>query len=102
MAAISRGATAVRRPAAVPAAVGLGEPERRGPPGGLVQWWLHVVVGVEQHGRRPRGVARPGPDDGEAAVGGPGQVPVGETDAGEPAADPLRRPGTLRRWVLAG
>ena len=63
-------ALAVGGAAAVPAAVDLGQLERRGPPGVLVERRLHVVVGVEQHGRGVRVGARPGADHRLAAVGG--------------------------------
>ena len=54
-------ALAVGGAAAVPAAVDLGQLERRGAPGVVVERRLHVVVGVEQHRRRVR-VARTGRD----------------------------------------
>ena len=62
-------ALAVGGAAAVPAAVALGQLERRGAPGGLVQRRLHVVVGVEQHGRGA-GRGRAGAVDRLGAVGG--------------------------------
>ncbi len=55
-------ALAVGGAPAVPAAVHLGEFEGRGAPGGIIEGWLHVVVRVEQHGRRIRVGSRPRPD----------------------------------------
>ena len=52
-------ALAVGRTSAVPAAVDVGEAERRGAPVLLVQRWLHVVVGVQQDGRGVAVRARP-------------------------------------------
>ena len=47
-----------------------GQLERRGPPGVLVERRLHVVVGVEQHGRRVRVGGPAARRDGLAAVAG--------------------------------
>ena len=52
-------ALAVGRTSAVPAAVDVGEAERRRAPFLLVQRWLHVVVGVQQDGRGVAVRARP-------------------------------------------
>ena len=76
-------ALAVGRAAPVPAAVALGQLERRGEPGGLVQRRLHVVVRVEQHGR---GAGRAG----QAAVDRLGAVG---------GVEQRRRPGSPRRAV---
>jgi hypothetical protein len=86
----------------VPAAVDLGQLERRGPPGVLVQWRLDVVVGIEQHRGGGRVRARPGAVDGLAAVGGLLQPQVGEADLGEVVQHPLGGPGALGGWELAG
>ena len=95
-------ALAVRRSAAVPAAAHLGELERRGPPGGVVERRLHVVVRVEQHRRRVRVAARPGADHGHAAVGRLLEVGVGEAALGERVQHPLGCPGALLGRVLPG
>ncbi len=84
---------AVGRASPVPTPLHLGQLERRGPPGLVHERRLDVVVGVEQH-RRGIGVrARPGPDHGLAAVGGPFEVDVGEAERLEVLEHPRR--GTL-------
>ena len=95
-------ALAVGGSAAVPAAVDLGQLERRRPPGVLVERRLDVVVGVEQDGRRLGVGPGAGADDGLAAVGGLLQVGVGEADLGEPVEHPLGGALALLRRELAG
>ena len=82
-------ALAVGRAPAVPAPVGLGEHERRRAPGGVVERRLHVVVGVQQHGRGIRIAAGPRTDHGVAAVGRALEPRVGEAELREPVAHPL-------------
>ena len=94
-------ALAVGGPAAVPAAVHLGQLERRRPPGVVVERRLDVVVGVEQDGGCLRIAAGPGPDDRHAAVRGLLEVGVGEADVGELLRDPLRRALALLGGELA-
>ena len=95
-------ALAVGGAAAVPAPVDLGQLERRCAPGVLVERWLHVVVGVQQH-RRGVGVgAWPRPDDGLAAVRGLDEVGVGEAELGELVEHPLGGLVALLRRVLPG
>jgi hypothetical protein len=94
-------ALAVRGAAAVPAAVALGEGERRGGPGVVVQRRLDVVVAVQQDGGgagRGRAVA----DHRVAAVRGAGQADVLEAGVGDRVGDPPGRPAALLRRVLPG
>jgi len=49
-------------------------------PGGVVQWWLDIVVRVEQHGGSLRVRAVPRPHHREAPVGGFFQADVGEAE----------------------
>ena len=93
-------ALAVGGAAPVPAPVPLGQRERWGPPGLLVQRRLDVVVGVEQHGRSAEVGGRPGADHRPAAVRGLGQLDVDEPELGEPVEHPLRRAGALLRREL--
>ncbi len=93
-------ALAVGGAAPVPAAVALGELERRGGPGGVVERRLDVVVGVEQDGRRA-GRRRAVAHHGVAAVRGLLQVDVAQSGLGEGRRDPLRGPAAVLRRVLA-
>ena len=89
-------ALAVGGAAAVPAAVDLGQLERRGAPGGVVERRLHVVVGVEQHGRGVR--VGPGPRPDHRVGCRPAvslEVGVGEAELGELVEHPLGGPGAL-------
>jgi len=94
-------ALAVSGTAAVPAPVHLGQLERRGPPGGLIQRRLDVVVGVEQHGRRVRVRGRPGPEHGLTSVRHLREPGIGEPDAGEGVPHPPCRAGAFFRRELA-
>ena len=94
-------ALAVGRAAAVPAAADLGEAERRGPPGRLVERRLDVVVGVQQHGRGVRVAARPRPDD-RALPSGVSTSRRRRTHAGEPVGHPLARRARTRRAGTGG
>jgi hypothetical protein len=94
-------ALAVGCTAAVPAAVHLGEAERRRAPGVLVQRGLHVVMGVEQHRGGVPVAARSRPDHRVASVGCLGEPNVVEADAGESVGHPGRRLQALLRWELA-
>jgi hypothetical protein len=86
---------------AVPAAVDVGEAERRGAPGVVVQRGLYVVVGVQQHGRGVAVGARPRPDHRTAPVGHLGESDVREADAGEVLGHPIRGALALLRRELA-
>jgi hypothetical protein len=95
-------AFAIGGAAAVPAPVHLGQLERRGPPVGLAQRRLDVVMGVEQHGRRAWVRARPAPEHGVAPIGHVRQPGVGKAGTGKGVQYPLRRAGAFFRRELAG
>ncbi len=94
-------ALAVCGPAAVPAAVDLGQLERRCVPGVFVEWGLDVVVRVQQHCRCVWVPAGAGTHHGHAAVGGFHQAGVVEPDRREVVEHPLRGPLALLRRELS-
>ena len=94
-------ALAVGGAPAVPAAVDGREAKRRCAPGVVVQRGLHVVVGVQQHGRGVPVGARPRPDHRTAPVGHLDEPDVREADAGEVLGHPIRGALALLRRELA-
>ncbi len=95
-------ALAVGAAAAVPAPSHLGQLERRGPPLGLVQRWLDVVVSVKQHGCRIRVRALPRPQHGLAPVRHLREPGIGEANGGKGVPHPPRRAGAFFRRELTG
>ncbi|MEV6697438.1 hypothetical protein AB0M68_09695 [Streptomyces sp. NPDC051453] len=85
----------------VPASFVLGEGERRGRPGRVVDRGPHVVGAAQEPGRRA-GLRGPVPQDGVAAVRGLGEMDVAQTRLAERVRDPPRRLAALLGRVAAG